>query len=80
MTTLTEPTASEMFASRLAEQTIAENNCKLQDDVAAMVSSHRSDWSWEDVLSDVRKLKAALEHHINDCGKCGCGHDEGKSH
>jgi hypothetical protein len=39
------------------KETLLEKNCKLQDDVASIVSSHRSDWSWDDVLSEVRALK-----------------------
>lgn len=30
--------------------------CKIQDDIASLVSTHRSDWSWKDVVEDVKKL------------------------
>src|SRR4051794_8034131 len=39
-----------------------DKNCRLQDDVAAIVSSHRSDWSWNEVLSDVRALQAKQQN------------------
>jgi hypothetical protein len=53
---------------RLLSEAI-EKNCRLQDDVAAIVSSHRSDWSWNEVLSDVRALQAdrdELQRRLNN--------------
>jgi hypothetical protein len=48
-----------MAASSAAENSrLLEQNCKLQDDVAEIVSTHRSDWSWDDVIKDVKALMA----------------------
>jgi hypothetical protein len=52
------PTVPHALADYAAQQTAAltDKLCKIQDDIASLVSTHRSDWSWNDIIEDVKKL------------------------
>jgi len=51
-----------LLAEKDAEiERLGVNNLRIQDDIAGIVSTHRSDWSWDDVKEDVKDLTARAE-------------------
>jgi hypothetical protein len=55
-----EAPLAELMDAFLAERiaTLADKLCRMQDDIATIVSKHRADWSWNDVVTDVKGLAA----------------------
>ncbi len=51
--------ASHVSASERGEH--VQQICQMSDDIASIVSTHRSDWTWSDVVSDVAALRAEVE-------------------
>jgi hypothetical protein len=55
-----EARLAELMDAFLAERIAAltDKLCRMQDDIATIVSTHRADWSWNDVVADVKGLAA----------------------
>jgi hypothetical protein len=55
-----EARLAELMDAFLADETAAltDKLCRMQDDIATIVSTHRADWSWNDVVADVKGLAA----------------------